>query len=130
MLRIEQKFNVDKTELMSRFVKLQSIYHPDNSVASRQKSLDITDAYETIKDEIKRGEAILDIHGININEIRIPQEFLAEIIDIDLNKAKTLFNNTLKKINDMGIINKNNADAFAQEFLQLKYLKAKLMHGK
>lgn len=129
-MQIEQKFNIDKIDLMSRFATLQSVNHPDHSLASHAKALDITNAYETLKEEIKRGQAILDIYNIDINTIAIPSEFFTTIIDIDLENAQILYNETLDNIYYIGIINENNINLFAKEFLKLKYLKAKLMHNK
>lgn len=60
-------FDVDKQQLSTQYLKLQKQYHPDNfATASSQQQLQaiqqaaqINDAYQALKNPLKRAEAIL-----------------------------------------------------------------------
>ncbi len=63
-------FQLDSTLLSERYLALQKELHPDNfaskssaeQMAAVQKSADVNQALQTLKDPILRAEAIIEIH--------------------------------------------------------------------
>ncbi|NBI13641.1 Fe-S protein assembly co-chaperone HscB [[Haemophilus] felis] len=63
-------FHIDQNRLSERYLVLQKSLHPDNFAASSaqeqrlamQRSAEINDALQTLKDPILRAEAIIQIH--------------------------------------------------------------------
>ncbi len=71
---IDHSFNVDLSNLSSRYQSLQKTVHPDKFAhASSQerllavhKSAQINDAYQTLKQPLKRAEYILTLRGVDL----------------------------------------------------------------
>ena len=71
------QFQVDAALLSERYLALQKSLHPDNFSASSaqeqrmavQKSAEINDALHTLKDPIKRAEAIIEAHTGEMHDI-------------------------------------------------------------
>ncbi|MDW6003195.1 co-chaperone HscB [Vibrio mangrovi] len=68
------QFNLDGSLLSSQFRELQKRFHPDNfATASErerlvavQKASEINDAYQTLKNDIRRAEYLLILQGIDL----------------------------------------------------------------
>ncbi|PKF63576.1 co-chaperone HscB [Psychromonas sp. psych-6C06] len=68
------QFNIDKTQLSSTYRELQKQYHPDKSVmlsdserlTAMQKSTEINDAYQTLKNSCLRAQYLLLLAGVDI----------------------------------------------------------------
>ncbi|QMV13512.1 Co-chaperone protein HscB [Vibrio spartinae] len=68
------QFDLDGSLLSSQYRALQKTFHPDNfATASErerlvavQKASEINDAYQTLKNEIRRAEYLLMLHGIEL----------------------------------------------------------------
>ncbi|KUI99978.1 co-chaperone HscB [Vibrio sp. MEBiC08052] len=68
------QFDLDGSLLSSQFRELQKNFHPDNfAIASErerliavQKASEINDAYQTLKNDIRRAEYLLMLHGIDL----------------------------------------------------------------
>ncbi|EKF9406236.1 co-chaperone HscB [Vibrio cholerae] len=69
------QFEVDGSLLSSQFRALQKRFHPDNfATASErdrlmavQQAAQINDAYQTLKDSLRRAEYLLSLQGIEMN---------------------------------------------------------------
>ncbi|ERM62147.1 cobalamin (5'-phosphate) synthase, partial [Vibrio mimicus CAIM 1883] len=69
------QFELDGSLLSSQFRTLQKRFHPDNfATASErdrllavQQAAQINDAYQTLKDPIRRAEYLLSLQGIEMN---------------------------------------------------------------
>jgi hypothetical protein len=122
----EYRFNIEQVTIITQFANLQKEYHPDLHNANYNAALDITNAFEILKDEIKRGEEILKIHNLDINSIQIPQSFLVMLIECEKNEAMEIYSKQKEIVKGFGIINENNIAFFGIEFLKYKYLKTKL----
>ena len=69
-------FVVDAASLSARYQDLQRSVHPDNftSATDREKRLSmqqaslINEAYQTLKDPLKRAHYLLSMHGIDVND--------------------------------------------------------------
>ncbi|MDG1753155.1 MAG: co-chaperone HscB [Thalassotalea sp.] len=74
MFGLEETFSVDLKQLAERFQAIQKSVHPDRFAhASSQeqllavkKSTAVNDAYQTLKNPIKRAEYILSLRGVEI----------------------------------------------------------------
>lgn len=126
IFNIEINFNIDHISLMKKFAELQKQHHPDLPNSNQSKALDITNAFEILKNEIKRGQAILEAFEIDMNSVQIPQDFFVLIIDCEAKEARKMYNTQKEILYNFGNINKNNVAIFAVEFLKYKYLKSKL----
>ncbi|WP_413110880.1 co-chaperone HscB [Thaumasiovibrio sp. DFM-14] len=68
-------FTVDGNLLSHRFRDLQRQFHPDNfATASErdrllavQKAAEINDAFQTLKDPLRRAEYLLTLHGVELH---------------------------------------------------------------
>ena len=74
MFGLEEAFSVDLKQLAERFQTIQKSVHPDRFTnASNQeqllavkKSTAVNDAYQTLKNPIKRAEYILSLRGVEM----------------------------------------------------------------
>lgn len=75
LFEIPQRFDVDIAELANRYRELQKTVHPDKfaNAGEQQKLLAISktaqvnDAYQTLKDPIRRAEHMLLLRGVDID---------------------------------------------------------------
>lgn len=64
--------HIDKEALNSSYFALQRTYHPDHYTGAEkqkalQESMAINEAYNTLKDPLKRAEYLLLLHNIRVN---------------------------------------------------------------
>lgn len=72
---LPEQFELDLTELGSRYLALQKRFHPDNFAAgserdrllSVQQTANINDAYHSLKQPLLRAEHILALRGLKIS---------------------------------------------------------------
>lgn len=70
LFNLPVQFQLDNAQLSERYLALQKQLHPDNfashssteQLAAVQKSADVNDALNILKDPILRAEAIIEIH--------------------------------------------------------------------
>jgi molecular chaperone HscB len=70
-LGLTARFELDPAELESRYRELQKALHPDKHAgapASQRrmtllKAVEVNEAYRTLRDDLKRAEALLVVHG-------------------------------------------------------------------
>ena len=89
---IEQSFNVDLSTLQKKYFNLQNTFHPDkySNASSRdkllalQKTSEINDAYNVLKNPISRAEHLLNINGIDFdhNKTIADDTFLFEQMEL------------------------------------------------
>jgi len=96
---IERSFDLDVDDLGNRYLELSKEVHPDRfvnapsreRVAALQRSMQLNDAYKTLKKPIARAEYMLASEGVTIgaNE-RLGPEFLMEVMELreELQQAK------------------------------------------
>jgi molecular chaperone HscB len=89
---LEQRFVLDTALLEARFKQLQMQTHPDKFVsaadadkrAAMQASVRVNEAYQTLKNPLKRAAYLCELMGAAINEHRntaMPAGFLAQQIE-------------------------------------------------
>lgn len=75
LFQLPEKFDLDLTELGSRYLKLQKQFHPDQHTAgserdrllSVQHTANINDAYHSLKQPLLRAEHLLALRGLKIS---------------------------------------------------------------
>lgn len=130
IFNIPVSFYIESHTLTKRFIELQKEYHPDSHTHSPQVAMDISTAYHTIKDDIKRGNSILEIFQINQDSIKLPDGFFQEILNVTeqmFAKTKDFAENLIElqqqKLKNIGDITKENIEEFSIEFTYYKYIK-------
>lgn len=130
VFNIPISFKIDEIFLEKSFVEMQKVHHPDVNTCNVKKSLEISESYHTLKDDITRGEAIIKIFNINPDTFSMPRNFFSEILeitekmqDISENDARTMVSQEMKKIATITTITKNNINDFTEAFIRYKYIK-------
>ena len=130
-------FSLDLTALESAYFKAQRQFHPDRFVgkspeeklAALQKSMDINQAYETLKNPLKRAQYLLFLQGIIIgtekDTIKPSPNLLMEIMELRENpiaheKLAEMVKNSQNLIADY--YKNSKFHEMAQEVLRLGYL--------
>ncbi len=75
LLGLSRQFELDDSFLSSQFISLQRRFHPDKFAAASaqerllavQKAAQINDAYQTLKDPIRRAEYLLLLNGFQLD---------------------------------------------------------------
>lgn len=86
-------FEVDTTELASRYRELQRRFHPDRFASateaerrlSVQMTAQINSAYQTLRDTVARGRYLLSLQGVDTSEdtdTRMDPAFLMEQMEL------------------------------------------------
>jgi len=86
ILNLDPAVEIDLDLLEKRLIILQNQYHPDKIVGkseaekdlSLEKSQEINQAFHILKDPYERLKHFLEINGIDINNLQMPDEFLIE----------------------------------------------------
>lgn len=113
LLGLRESFAVDPSELEHRYLERSKVVHPDRfvsapareRVAALHQSMQLNDAYRTLKKPLPRAEYLLTRHGVSIgdNEILDP-EFLMEVLELreELAEAKHARDHaTLRRLEDI-----------------------------
>jgi molecular chaperone HscB len=84
LLNIEPSFELDKKALKKTFFKQSKNVHPDHHDGGEDASAGLNDAYETLKDPVKRIRYILVTYlGDNLEKAQLPPEFLMEMMEVN-----------------------------------------------
>lgn len=86
-------FQLDEKALHAAHLKLQSAYHPDRFISGTdqekriavQKAAWVNEAYETLKNPVKRARYMLQVGGLELNddhETTVDTAFLMEQIEL------------------------------------------------
>ena len=120
---------IDSKMLHDKFIALQTNNHPDSIHGNINTSLDITIAYNTLKDDIKRGDAILDIYNIDQNNLNLPHNFFEDILLkteqmllMDKMEAEKILQEIHNQLTEFQSINEDNIERFAINFTKYKYI--------
>ena len=89
-LGLPRSYHVDKDALDRRYRELQQTLHPDRYVGApaseRQltlsKAIEVNEAYRVLRDDQKRGEALLTALGGRISEQAADPELLMEMMEL------------------------------------------------
>lgn len=140
---LETEFQIDLSDLENKYLKLQQQFHPDlatDQTEAEINSILINQAYQILKNPIKRSIYLLQLQGINIDSeeciikpshenLILIMELREEILDsgndqtqIDLikQKIKKTIADEMPQIADL-LTRQKYQDA-AQKLIKLKYL--------
>lgn len=92
MLGVERRFDLDLAVLGKTHRELSRALHPDRYVqagaserrAALDKAASVNEAWRTVRDPIKRAEALFRVHGIAVGENHEPKAtpaFLMEVLE-------------------------------------------------
>jgi molecular chaperone HscB len=102
---ISRAFAVDADELEHRYKEMTRVLHPDRFAradaqarrASLERSVQLNEAWRTLKDPVRRAEYLLSLHGIDIGDMAgrgrqekpgeratlpVPQVLLMEVLEL------------------------------------------------
>jgi molecular chaperone HscB len=123
LFNIEVSFDVDLNQLSQTYQTLQKTVHPDKfahassqeQLLAVQKSAEINDAYQTLKQPLKRAEYILILRGVDLpneqhtfgdNSFLMRQMELREMLD------------EVRTANDIDVALESAQQEFTQEYQQ------------
>ena len=144
---LKPDFEIDVDDLENRYLLLQKKFHPDARISqdldheeiSDLNSIAANEAYQILKNPVKRAVYLLKLHGINIDDdncsVKPEQETLLLILDLkeklfasddqnEANKIKDFANSEIKKIIKKAAEDFKNQDykSAAQKLIKVKYL--------
>lgn len=95
LLNLRESFTLDDVALQREYVAAQRRSHPDKMIGKSEKervaafqlSMDVNDAYETLKHPLARAEHLLALHDIHVNTdgndtVKPDQALLMEIMEM------------------------------------------------
>lgn len=146
-LQLPISTDLDKDELNTRYFALQRQYHPDHYAgkspaekqAALQESMAVNEAYNTLKDPLKRAEYLLLLQGIRVNTetngIRPCPALLMEAMEMRERLAETTGREALTALEKEALSERDQAlyqfvayynegkpQEAAQETIRVKYL--------
>lgn len=89
-LGFERRYNLDKTLLDRRYRELQQALHPDKHASAPageraltlRKAIEVNEAYRVLRDDQKRGEALLALFGRELSDKAADPELLMEMMEL------------------------------------------------
>jgi molecular chaperone HscB len=121
VLGVPRIFAVDTAEVERRYKELTKILHPDRFAradpqarrASLERSVQLNEAWRTLKDPVRRAEYLLSLHGVDIGEragggrsdqsgahvtLPVPQVLLMEVVELREALAQAQADNDLREV--------------------------------
>jgi molecular chaperone HscB len=121
VLGAAREFVVDLTELERRYKETTKMLHPDRFAradararrASLERSVQLNEAWRTVKDPVRRAEYLLSLHGLDIGEMAVggrpdqagahatlpvPQVLLMEVLELREALAEAQANRDLREV--------------------------------
>lgn len=143
ILQLDTKLDIDLQILEKKYLELQLKYHPDLLINQSQNTQleaqittsNINNAYETLKDPLKRAIHLLEINNIFIDNTHPDPEILMEIMEIkeeleneqDQSKINKIKETLAKRKVDIykeiiNLTNNGQIDIASKQIILLKYL--------
>jgi molecular chaperone HscB len=103
---LEKAYNINHTLLRKAFLAKSMELHPDKSNIDEAEAITLSEynnkAYAILKGDYTRLEYILQLEGIIIpdEKYQLPQDFLMEMLEINMDIENAKENNDEKAIND------------------------------
>ena len=143
LLGVESRFDLDLGALEKTHRELSRALHPDKFAqanaserrAALEKAAAVNEAWRTLRDPIKRAEALFRMHGIAVGEDNEPKStptFLMEVLEMREELAEARQKKDLAKVRKLGdamklrlqSAQKKLADGFAEKMDPLALLPA------
>lgn len=132
------KFSLNQDELEQKYFSFQQQFHPDKAgIAEIENSMDINEAYEVLKNPLRRAAHILQLHDIDVenDELAIKPDMitLEEVLEIqekipdltpqEITELKKSLNNQIKSLIDEAAqkLDKKDFLSAAQFVIKAKY---------
>lgn len=123
LFELDAKFDLDPDELESKYLALQSKYHPDKARTEDDKirniklSADINEGYKTLDSDILRAEYLMGLKNIRVNKEEdntypVPQHLLME----QLSLREKVFDSEAEEISAISSELKNKLNSVKEEF--------------
>lgn len=114
MLGVERRFDLDLAVLEKTHRELSRALHPDRYSqagaserrAALEKAASVNEAWRTVRDPIRRAEALFRVHGIAVGEDNEPQAtpaFLMEVLEEREALADARAAKDLAKVHAVGV---------------------------
>ncbi|RIY33990.1 Fe-S protein assembly co-chaperone HscB [Psittacicella hinzii] len=136
---LEEDFTIDNKALEAKYLELMKVYHPDKVVNEEEskriafmtKSTQINDAYNILKNDVKRAQALIDLKKdqVHFDETVAKQDNQFLFVQLQMREAveKLSHNFSEEKFNALksqakALLTENKAnlvEAFAKEDLGL-----------
>ena len=89
VLGVERRYDLELTDLEARFRELSRKLHPDRFAkadprarrASLQRSVQLNEAWRTLKDPFRRAEYLLSLAGVSLTK-EVPASLLVETLEL------------------------------------------------
>jgi len=120
VLGVPWEFAIDLEALERRYKETTKILHPDRFAradprarrASLERSVQLNEAWRTLKDPVRRAEYLLSLHGVDIGEMAasgrpqsgeratlpVPQVLLMEVMELREGLAEAQANKALREV--------------------------------
>lgn len=113
LLGVESRFDLDLSALEKTHRELSRALHPDKFAqtnaserrAALEKAAAVNEAWRTLRDPIKRAEALFRLHGIAVGEDKEPKStpaFLMEVLEMREELAEARGKKDLEKVRKLG----------------------------
>lgn len=111
LLGLGRRFDIDLKEAEKKHRELSKALHPDRFVApaerrvALEKSIQVNEAYRTLKDPVRRAEALFGLAGVPVGdgkEPMAPPSFLMEMMESREALADARAERDLQKIRALG----------------------------
>lgn len=122
-------YDIDYTYLKTKFIQLQTEFHPDKfsissdeeKVISEEISSFLNTAYSCLSNPYKRGLYLLEINEVpfNENEIQLDAEFLGKIMDLNEQLDDITLKSELKEFERKNDLEINNLSSDVSEALTI-----------
>lgn len=121
LLGVESRFDLDLSALEKTHRELSRALHPDKfaqgSASERRAALEkaaaVNEAWRTLRDPIKRAEALFRLHGIAVGEDNEPKStpaFLMDVLEMREELAEARAKKDLEKVRKLGASMKTKLD--------------------
>jgi len=125
-LGFERRYDLDKALLDRRYRELQQALHPDKHAAAPAsqraltltKAIEVNEAYRVLRDDQKRAEALLTLHGKSLSDQSAPPELLMEMMELREALAEARAANEAAQVARLGAEVGDKADATSRQLAE------------
>ena len=69
LLNLPVQFDLGQEQIWKHFIMQQKLHHPEIGINRLQKSIELNEAYAILQDPLSRARHLLEISGINIENV-------------------------------------------------------------
>lgn len=132
LFQVPAQFDLDLTELGTRYLELQRNFHPDNFAAASerdrllavQQAANINDAYHSLKQPLLRAEHLLALRGVKISHEQ--RSFTDTVFLMQQMELRELLADILHSTDPYALIDEAEQQIQQQKKLLLKQLASAL----